>query len=65
MMGSYGMMSGYGNHFDWNTYHDTSEYSATAITRTRCNRIAPVYDWIEAISESSFKPWREKLWSWA
>lgn len=38
---------------------------ATAITRARYNHIAPVYGWIEAISESSLKAWREKLWSWA
>lgn len=36
---------------------------ATATTRARYNRIAPVYDLIETLSEHSFRFWREKLWS--
>ncbi len=39
--------------------------SETAVTRARYNRIAPVYDLIETVSEQSFKPMREKLWSQA
>ncbi len=35
---------------------------ATAMTRARYNRIAPIYDLIETLSEGRFKPWREKLW---
>ena len=38
---------------------------ATATTRIRYNRIAPIYDWVETLSEGRFKPWREKLWSHA
>src|SRR5574341_367722 len=38
---------------------------ATAQTKARYNRIAPIYDIIEALSERTFKPWREKLWSHA
>lgn len=41
------------------------DIQATAITRTRYNRIAPIYDFIETLSEGRFKPWREKLWSQA
>lgn len=36
---------------------------ATAQTKARYNRIAPIYDLIETLSEGRFKPWREKLWS--
>lgn len=38
------------------------DIGATAATRARYNRIAPVYDLIETLSEKSFKPLREKLW---
>ncbi len=38
---------------------------ATAQTKSRYNRIAPIYDIIEALSERRFKSWREKLWSQA
>lgn len=38
---------------------------ATATTRARYNRIAPIYDLFETLSEGRFKPWREKLWSHA
>ena len=38
---------------------------ATAQTKSRYNRIAPIYDIIEALSERNFKPWREKLWGQA
>lgn len=41
------------------------DLGATAATRARYNRIAPVYDLIETLSERSFKPLREKLWSQA
>ncbi|CAG0943545.1 demethylmenaquinone methyltransferase / 2-methoxy-6-polyprenyl-1,4-benzoquinol methylase [Anaerolineae bacterium] len=40
-----------------------NDVRATAITRARYNRIAPIYDLIETLSEGRFKPWREKLWS--
>jgi phosphatidylethanolamine/phosphatidyl-N-methylethanolamine N-methyltransferase len=34
------------------------------LTRQRYNRIAPVYDWMEALVERLFfRRWREKLWS--
>lgn len=35
----------------------------TARTRDRYNRIAPVYDWMEWVTErAAFQPWRQKLW---
>jgi ubiquinone/menaquinone biosynthesis C-methylase UbiE len=37
----------------------------TAATKARYNRIAPIYDRIEAMSEKRFKPWRERLWKQA
>ncbi len=36
---------------------------ATALTRTRYQRIAPMYDRMEALSERRFRPWRQKLWA--
>ncbi len=41
------------------------DVQVTAITRARYNRIAPIYDLLEALSEGRFKPWREKLWGQA
>lgn len=38
---------------------------ATAATRARYDRIAPIYDLMETMSEGRFKSWREKLWSCA
>lgn len=38
---------------------------ATATIRARYNRIAPIYDWLEAILEGTFKLWRKQLWSQA
>lgn len=38
---------------------------ATATAKARYNRIAPIYDRLEGMSEKRFKPWREKLWSQA
>lgn len=35
---------------------------ATALTRTRYQRIAPLYDKIESLLEGRFRPWRQKLW---
>lgn len=34
---------------------------STELTKTRYNRIAPLYNFIEAIPEMMFKPWRKKL----
>lgn len=46
--------------------NDTDKINlATAQTKARYNRIAPIYDIIEALSERTFKSWREKLWSHA
>lgn len=39
--------------------------TATIATQARYNRIARFYDLVEALSERTFKPWREKLWSHA
>lgn len=36
---------------------------ATALTRTRYQRIAPMYNRMEALSERRFRPWRQRLWS--
>ncbi len=35
----------------------------TAATRARYQRIAPLYDRMEALSEQRFRPWRQKLWA--
>ena len=35
---------------------------ATALTRTRYQRIASLYDKIESLMEGRFRPWRQKLW---
>jgi ubiquinone/menaquinone biosynthesis C-methylase UbiE len=35
---------------------------ATALTRTRYQRIAPLYDKIESLMEGRFRTWRQKLW---
>jgi phosphatidylethanolamine/phosphatidyl-N-methylethanolamine N-methyltransferase len=35
----------------------------TALTRTRYDRLAPIYDWLEAFAEAfNFRRWRERLW---
>ena len=34
---------------------------STELTKARYTRIAPLYDFIEAIPERAFKPWRKKL----
>jgi len=35
----------------------------TDLTRARYNRLAPIYDWLEAFAEAlSFRRWRERLW---
>jgi len=42
----------------------TVDDKATIRTKSRYNRIAPVYDWMEAIVErSAFRRWREMLWA--
>jgi len=41
------------------------DVKSTAQTKARYNRIAPIYDLIETLSEGRFKPWREKLWNYA
>lgn len=35
---------------------------ATALTRTRYQRISPIYDRIEWLMERRFRPWRQKIW---
>ena len=35
---------------------------ATALTRARYQRISPIYDKIEWLTERRFRPWRQKLW---
>jgi len=45
-------------------YSRTIDSAATAATRARYDRIAPIYDWINCCSELTlFHPWRERLWS--
>ena len=36
---------------------------ATANTRARYQRLAPLYDRMEASAEHRFRPWREKVWA--
>jgi len=35
---------------------------ATAVTRARYQRISPIYDGIESLTEKRLRPWREELW---
>jgi len=35
---------------------------ATAITRSRYNRIAPFYDIMETLAERRYHPWRQRFW---
>ena len=37
--------------------------TSTEATKTRYNRLAPVYDAMEFVIERRFKPWRQRLWS--
>lgn len=36
---------------------------ATAVTRARYDRIAAIYDWMEALVEIRYRHWREDLWA--
>ena len=36
---------------------------ATARTRARYQRISKIYNWMDAMPERGFAPWRERLWS--
>lgn len=36
---------------------------ATDLTRSRYQRLSPVYDKMEGIAEKLYQPWRERLWS--
>jgi ubiquinone/menaquinone biosynthesis C-methylase UbiE len=36
---------------------------ATAVTRKRYQRMAPLYDRMEAIAERRYQPWRNQLWA--
>jgi len=40
-----------------------SNEAATALTRTRYQRLSPWYDQMQAMSEKRFMPWRSRLWS--
>ena len=35
----------------------------TALARSRYDRIAPLYDWLEILPERRFSPWRKQLWA--
>lgn len=35
---------------------------ATAVTRARYQRLAPVYDLLESVLEARYRPWRTALW---
>ncbi len=43
----------------------TISLTATAQAKARYNRIAPVYDLFQSMSERRFKPLRQKLWAQA
>ena len=43
----------------------TLDTKATARTRARYQRIAPIYDKIETLAERRYHPWRQHLWSLA
>ncbi len=36
---------------------------ATAVTRARYDRIAAIYDWMEALVEVRYRSWRQDLWA--
>jgi ubiquinone/menaquinone biosynthesis C-methylase UbiE len=36
---------------------------ATALTRARYQRLSTIYDLMEGLAESRYRPWREKLWA--
>ena len=40
-----------------------TESQQTATTKARYDRIAPIYDLMEALPERQFRSWREKLWA--
>ncbi len=42
---------------------DRADSQATARTRSRYQRVAPVYDAIEFFAERRYRHWRRKLWS--
>jgi phosphatidylethanolamine/phosphatidyl-N-methylethanolamine N-methyltransferase len=37
--------------------------AATAVTRKRYQRMAPLYDLMEALAERRYQPWRTQLWA--
>lgn len=37
--------------------------NATALTRTRYQRLSPMYDFMEGMAEGRYRPWRAKLWA--
>ncbi|MDF1499773.1 MAG: class I SAM-dependent methyltransferase [Anaerolineales bacterium] len=41
---------------------DSSDRHATVVTKTRYGRIAPIYDFLEAIPELRYRSWREHFW---
>jgi ubiquinone/menaquinone biosynthesis C-methylase UbiE len=41
----------------------TVDEKATAATRARYQRIAPLYDKIEVLAERRYSEWRPRLWS--
>jgi len=43
--------------------NNSIDVRATATTRARYQRLAPLYDRMEALSERRFRPWRKQLWS--
>ena len=43
--------------------NNSIDVRATATTRARYQRLAPLYDRMEALSERRFRPWRQQLWS--
>lgn len=47
------------------TMNSAINATATAQTKARYNRIAPVYDSMEGMMERRFRDWREKLWAQA
>ncbi len=38
------------------------DLQATALTKARYRRLAPVYDFMEGMAERRYMPWRRKLW---
>ena len=47
-----------------NSSQNCIDDEATSLTRSRYQRISPIYDRMEGLMERRFRAWRKKLWQW-